>query len=50
MSKQVKPSQNKMDIYDVTAALFLVSFSQLPAAKNHQKQDNCDVSKVLLIL
>ena len=30
----VKSSQNKKELNDVTAALFLVSFSQLPAAKN----------------
>ena len=31
---------------DITAALFLVSLSQLPAAK---KQGSCDVIKALLI-
>ena len=30
----LKLSRNKKDLNDVTAALFLVSFSQLPAAKN----------------
>ena len=30
---------------DVTAALFSVSFSQLPAAKKHRKRCSCDVIK-----
>ena len=30
----IKSSWNKKDLNDVTAALFSVSFSQLPAAKN----------------
>ena len=34
---------------EVTPALFLVSFSQLPAAKKHQQRGSCDVIKVLLI-
>ena len=29
----LKSSQNKKDLNDITAAMFLVSFSQLPAAK-----------------
>ena len=46
---QLKLSQNKKDLNDVTASPIWVSFSQLPAAKNHQKQGSCDVIKVLLI-
>ena len=34
---KLKSSRNKKDLNDVTAALFLVSFSQLPAAKNIPK-------------
>ena len=33
----LKLSQNKKDLNDITAALFLLSFSQLPAAKNTLK-------------
>ena len=32
---ELKSSRNKKDLNDVTAALFSVSFSQLPAAKKH---------------
>ena len=46
---RVKLSQNKKDLNDVTAALFSVSFSQLPAAKKHKKRGSCDVIKVLFI-
>ena len=46
---RLKSSRNKKDLNDVTAALFLVSFSQLPAAKKHRKRGSCDVIKVLLI-
>ena len=41
---KVKSSQNKKDLNDVTAALFLMSFSQLPTAKKHRKQGSCDVN------
>ena len=44
-----KSSRNKKDFNDVTAALFSVSFSQLLAAKKHQKWGSCDVIKVFLI-
>ena len=48
---KLKPWQNKNDLNDVTAALFSVSFSQLPAAKQkHRKRGRCDVIKVVLIL
>ena len=33
----LKSSRNKKDLNDVTAALFSVSFSQLPAVKNTKK-------------
>ena len=46
----LKSSRNKKDLNDITAATFLVSFSQLPAAKKHQKAGSCEVIKVLLIL
>ena len=54
---QLKSSRNKKVLNDVTAALFSVSFSQLPAAKKkkngQQTTDNgvasWDVLKVLLI-
>ena len=45
----LKSSRNKKDLNDVTAAPFSVSFSQLAAAKKHQKRGSCDVIKVLLI-
>ena len=45
----LKLSRNKKGLHDVTAAPFLVSFSQLPAAKKHRKRSSCDVIKVLLI-
>ena len=44
MCNKRKSSQNKKDLKDVTAAPFLVSFSQLAVAKqNHQKQGSRDV-------
>ena len=46
----LKSSRNKKDLNYVTAARFSVSFSQLPAAKKHQKAGSCEVIKVLLIL
>ena len=46
----LKSSRNKKDFNDVSAVPFLVSFSQLPAAKKkHQRGGSCDVIKVLLI-
>ena len=45
----LKSSRNKKDLNDITAAPFSVSFSQLQAAKKHQKRGSCDVIKVLLI-
>jgi hypothetical protein len=39
----VKSSRNKKDPNDVTVAQFSVSFSQMPAAKKHQKPGSCDV-------
>ena len=45
----LKSSRKKRDLNDITAAWLLVSFSQLPAAKNVPKQGNCDVIKVPLI-
>ena len=48
--KYLKSSRNKKDLNYVTAARFSVSFSQLPAAKKHQKAGSCEVIKVPLIL
>ena len=48
-NKLLKLSRNKKYLNDVTAAPFLVSFSQLPAAKKHPKRGSCGVIKVLLI-
>jgi hypothetical protein len=45
----LKSSRNEKDLNDVTAAPLSVSFSQLAAAKKHQKRGSCDVIKVLLI-
>ena len=45
-----KSSRNKKDLNNVTAAPFLMSFSQLPAAKRHRKVGSCDGNKVLPIL
>ena len=47
--KGLKSSRSKKDLNDVTAAPFLVSFSQLPAAKKHRKLGSCDIIRVLLI-
>ena len=48
--QQLKSSQNKRDLNDITAALFSVSFSQLQAAKKqHRKRGSYDVIKVLCI-
>ena len=47
--QDIKSSHNKKDLNDVTAALFLVSFSQLPVAKKHQKRGSCEAIKVPLI-
>ena len=46
----LKLSQNKKDLNDITAALFSVSFSQLPVANKYRKRGSCDVIKVFLIL
>jgi hypothetical protein len=39
----------KEGLIDSTAAPFSMSFSQLPAAKKHQKQSSCDIIRVLLL-
>ena len=45
----LKLSQNKKSLNEVTVAPFLVSFSQLPVAKKHQKRGSCEAIKVPLI-
>ena len=43
-------SRNNKDLNDVTAALYLIYFSQLPAAKKqHPKEGSCETIKVLII-
>ena len=44
----LKLSQNKKDLNDVTAALYLVCFLLLAAEKKTPKWGSCDVIKVLL--
>ena len=42
LENYLKSSRNKKDLNYVTAARFSVSFSQLPAAKKHQKAGSCE--------
>ena len=49
MRKVLKSSRNKMDLNDVTAALFSVSFSQLPTAKKKTAENGAALTSLRLI-